>query len=180
MTLALTKLLLLGVALGLDSFRVSIGLGALHPPPQRRLALAAAFGFCDGASPLVGIWVGKIFATWLANLSEFCGPFVLAGYGLYLIVVSGIGRKQEIETNWQLFGLPIVLSVDNLIAGTGLGMLGLSPFLSATVLGFVSGFLAFGGLWLGDYIGRRIPFRAELFCGVVLVGLGLLHFIDVF
>ena len=48
-------LLLLGFALSLDSFRVSVGLGTLKLSRLRQLQIVTAFGVCDALAPLIGL-----------------------------------------------------------------------------------------------------------------------------
>ena len=47
--------LLLGLVLGLDSLRASLGLGVLRRSRARRLMIAVSFGVCDGLAPLLGL-----------------------------------------------------------------------------------------------------------------------------
>ena len=56
-------LLFLGFVLSLDSFRVSLGLGALKLRPARQAQIVLAFGLCDGLAPLVGLLMGKSIET---------------------------------------------------------------------------------------------------------------------
>ena len=68
-----------------------------------------------------------------------------------------------------LFGLPLALSVDNLIAGTGLGLIGISPVVPAIGFGLVTAIMSFAGLCVGRAAVRVIPVRADLLSGVSLV-----------
>jgi putative Mn2+ efflux pump MntP len=68
-----------------------------------------------------------------------------------------------------LFGLPLALSVDNLIAGTGLGLLGFSPVIPAIGFGIVTALMSFVGLCVGRAAVRVIPVRADLLSGISLV-----------
>jgi manganese efflux pump family protein len=67
-----------------------------------------------------------------------------------------------------LFGIPLSLSLDNLLAGTGLGMLGFPPVFTAAVFGAMTALTTFVGLQLGGVVARFIPIRAD-----ILSGLGL-------
>jgi putative Mn2+ efflux pump MntP len=66
--------------------------------------------------------------------------------------------------------LPLSLSVDNLIAGTGLGLLGFYPVLPALFFGAVTAVMSLGGLWLGRLAVRAIPIRSDLLSAVSLLG----------
>jgi putative Mn2+ efflux pump MntP len=61
------------------------------------------------------------------------------------------------------------LSLDNLLAGASLGLLGFSPVVSATVFGATTAVMSIAGLCLGRALGRLIRIRADLFSGVTLI-----------
>jgi putative Mn2+ efflux pump MntP len=65
--------------------------------------------------------------------------------------------------------MPLSLSVDNLLAGAGLGLLGLSPFISAAVFGAMTAVMSLVGLCIGRFAVRLIPIRSDLLSGISLV-----------
>ena len=74
---------------------------------------------------MVGLLVGRYFGKEIGEVAEFIGPIVLLVFGLYLVVQSlQTEAPEELDERWVLFGIPLSLSLDNLLAGTGLGMLG--------------------------------------------------------
>ena len=89
-------------------------------------------------------------AAWTGLL----GPVVLGGFGLYLLLASPEGEEKAAE-GWLCLGLPLTLSLDNLIAGIGLGALGTPILLSAFIIGLISGLLSLLGLCLGSFVVRR-------------------------
>lgn len=165
------SLLLLGFALGLDSLRVSIGLGARKLSDLHRGQIAFAFGLCDAIAPFIGLAFGQSLVATVGEWTEILGPLLLGGYGLYTIYVTWRGGElaQDDDKHWMLFGFPIVLSLDNLVAGIGLGMLGFPVLLSALTLGTISGLMSLAGLYLGSALRRILPTRSELVSGVILL-----------
>ena len=124
----------LGIVLSLDDFRLAIALGAFKLSRRRALRTAVVFGFRDGLSSLVGLLIGRYFGQAIGPVAENLGPIVLAVYGLYLVVRSMQSEEQEeLDERMTLFGTPLSLSLDNLLAGTDLGLLGFSPVFSAAV-----------------------------------------------
>ncbi|HEV8600822.1 MAG TPA: manganese efflux pump [Gemmatimonadales bacterium] len=167
-------ILLLGLALGLDSFRVSLGLGLLRLPFRRRLAIAVAFGLCDGLSPLAGFAIGRLLVDRVSAWTDWLGPLVLCLYGIYMVVVARLPEGDERQARWVL-GLPVVLSLDNLVAGVGLGALGFPVWGSAAVLGLASGVLAWAGLSVGASAARYLPRAAALGGGAVMIAVGVVE-----
>lgn len=167
----MTALLALGVALGLDSFRVSLGLGTLPLRWARRLSIALAFGLCDALALLAGSALGGAFVNLLSQPAEYLGPVVLGSYGLYLIYLARYraDSARADDKSWMLFGLPVVLSLDNLIAGIGVGLLGFSVITSTAVIALMSALMSLAGLQLGGALARRVPLPSELVGGLMLV-----------
>src|SRR5215510_12440113 len=144
-------LLVLGFALSLDSFRASLGLGALRLHPLRQLQIVIAFGLCDALAPLIGLLIGKSLLTYVGGWIEQLGPLLLCAYGVYVIYIARRYADTEAPADrWMVLGLPLSLSLDNLVAGTTLGMVGFPLLLSVTVIGAMSALLSFVGLRLGS------------------------------
>ncbi len=172
---ALISLLILGFVLSLDNFRLSIALGTFKLGWRRALRTAVVFGFWDGLSPLVGVLIGRYFGQAIGPAADTLGPIVLAAYGLYL-VVQGLRAEapEDLDDRMALFGIPLSLSLDNLLAGTGLGMLGFSPVFTAIVFGAITALMSLLGLKLGGALARFIPVRSDLLCGVGLLITGVM------
>ncbi len=168
----IAKLLVLGFILSLDNFRTSLALGPLRLRWRRAAQVAVVFGFWDGVAPLLGVLVGKYVGQAIGPIAEYVGPIALGLYGLYLLVQAlRTEGPEELEDRWSLFGLPLPLSLDNLIAGTSLGLLGFSPFVSAAVFGCITALMSFGGFQIGRLASYVLPIRirSDLLSGVALV-----------
>jgi putative Mn2+ efflux pump MntP len=167
-------LLFLGFALSLDSLRASLGLGALKLRPLRQLQIVIAFGVCDALAPLVGLVIGKSLLAYIGGWIEYVGPLLLCAYGIYVIYIA---RWTDNETHqsdrWMVLGLPLSLSLDNLIAGTTLGMVGFPLLLSVVIIGAMSALLSFAGLRLGGVAAKFLKVRTEMFAGVMLIFVAL-------
>lgn len=164
-------LLLLAFTLSLDSFRVSLGLGATRPRPARQAQIALAFGLCDGLAPLLGLLVGQSLVDYVGGWVEYLGPLMLCGYGLYTVYVARRCAEKESDDNdgWIVFGLPLTLSLDNLVAGASLGVLGFPVLLSVAVIGATSALMSLAGLRLGRVAVNFFKLRSELLGGLALI-----------
>lgn len=175
-------LLLLGFTLSLDSFRVSLSLGAMKLTRARRAQIALAFALCDGLAPLVGLLLGQSLVRYVGAWVEYLAPLVLGLYGCYVIYVArrcGEGESAE-QDHWLVFGIPLSLSLDNLVAGASLGLIGFPVALSAVVIGAMSGLMSLAGLSLGSAAVRYLPVRAEMLGGVALICIALALALEMF
>ena len=173
-------LLLLGFALSLDSFRVSLGLGTLKLSRLRQLQIVIAFGVCDAIAPLIGLLIGKSLLEFIGPWVEHLGPLLLCAYGVYVIYIAKrcAGSETGETDRWMVLGLPLSLSLDNLIAGTTLGMIGFPVLLSVTIIGAMSSLFSLAGLRLGKTAVNLLRFRADLIGGVVLIFIALTFVIE--
>lgn len=164
------EVLVLGFVLSLDNFRVAIALGTVPFGFRRAVQVALMFGLWDAVMPLVGLLIGRQIGESVGDVAELVGAAALGGYGLYL-VISALRRPEpdELDHPLALFGIPLTLSLDNLFAGASLGLLGLSPWLSAAVFGAMTAVLSLVGLRLGRVAARLIRIRSDLLSGVTLI-----------
>lgn len=126
----LANLLALGFILSLDNFRTSIALGTLRLRWARALRIALILGFWDGLAPLVGVLAGNYFGDAIGWIADYVGPIVLGAYGLYLLVQAWrtAAPDDELDHPWvTLFGIPLSLSLDNLLAGASLACSTFNP-----------------------------------------------------
>ncbi|MGW0827861.1 manganese efflux pump MntP [Streptomyces sp. NPDC002845] len=165
-------LLGLGFVLSLDNFRVSIVLGTVPFSLRRALQIALMFGLWDGLMPLAGLLLGHHVGHAIAPVAAYAGSAALGGYGLYLVVRAVRNPKppDEIDDPWvTLFGIPLSLSLDNLVGGASLGLLGFAPWVPAMVFGATTAVTSLIGLYIGRFAAGLIRVRPDLLSGVALI-----------
>jgi putative Mn2+ efflux pump MntP len=163
-------LLILGFTLSLDNFRTAIALGALRLKSRQAGQVALAFGLWDAVAPLAGIFAGHYLGKRIGSTAEYAGAIALGAYGLYLLVRAWRTRPpEEFDQLWALFGLPLPLSLDNVFAGTSLGLLGFSPWLAPAMFGAITALMSFVGLQLGRAAAHVIRVRSDVLAGIALV-----------
>jgi len=173
----IVNLVVLGFFLSLDNFRTAVLLGPLKLSWRRRVAVAANFGVWDGLAPLSGLLAGHYAGVAIGPIADYIGPVALGAFGLYLLLQAWreptAESEEELEHSWTLFGLPLPLSVDNVLAGASLGLLGFSPWISASVFGAMTAVMSFVGLLLGRTAFRllrnRLTVRYEIVTGIALI-----------
>jgi putative Mn2+ efflux pump MntP len=163
------SLLILGFTLSLDNFRTAIALGALQPNWRRCVQVGAMFGFWDGVAPLIGILIGHYWSESIGETGEYIGAIALGGYGLFLVIRAWRTPAPEFDKPWAVFGLLVPLSLDNVVAGASLGLLGVSPWLAPVVFGLCTFAMALVGLQVGRAAAHVIRIRPDLLTGAALV-----------
>lgn len=187
------EIILLAIALAMDAFAVSIGLGAKSqkqtPDYLLRLAFYAAlyFGIAQGIMPLIGYLLGAALLGWLASAAPWIGGFILIGLGgkmLYEAVKSDEQPSSEYiqELNQESFKvinqrtmltLAIATSIDAMAAGFTLNLLAVNAWLACFVIAIITAGFSFFGVYLGKKSGVWLEDKAEILGGVVLMAIGV-------
>lgn len=165
------RLLLLGVLAGIDNLQVAAALSVAPLTRMRRLLLALAFTICETVSPLVGYALASVLRTRLGAVFDRATPFIVIACGTTIVWLALRERDTAplVNSNWTIFGLPLSLSLDNLLVGVSLGSFGYRPAVAALTIGGTSAVLCLCGIVFGARIRRLIPERAELVSGAALI-----------
>ncbi|HET7435698.1 MAG TPA: manganese efflux pump [Thermoanaerobaculia bacterium] len=169
----MAQLLLLGVLAGLDNLQVAAAVSVAPMARARRMLLMASFATCEIASPLLGVAITYVLRTRFDIAIPAIAPFVVIACGFAIIAYALHEREDEerslLESRWTIVGLPVTLSLDNLLIGVSAATLGHPPLLAALVIGATSASMCVLGVLTGARISRLIPQRAELVSGSALI-----------
>jgi putative Mn2+ efflux pump MntP len=138
-----------------------------------------AFGLFEAVMPLVGLSVGYLFQEKLAPAFDGVGPMILIVCGA-LIIYMALREKDTsnmVNSGWVVLGLPFSLSLDNLVAGLGLGAVGYPVIFSALVIGLISAAMCLLALFFGGLARRWLPGNVEVISGAYLVILAIIRLI---
>lgn len=189
------EVILLAIALAMDAFAVSIGLGAKSQKYSKsyllRLAIYAAlyFGIAQGIMPLIGYLLGVALLGWLAAAAPWIGGFILIGLGAKMLyevfkpddqqpsndTVQKIDKadKLAIINHRTMLTLAIATSIDAMAAGFTLNLLPINAWLACLIIAMVTAVFSFFGVYLGKSSGTWLEDKAEILGGIVLVAIGI-------
>jgi len=173
----MVEVFVLAVALSMDAFAVSIGLGTKYNDRKLSLGLSAGlyFGFFQGLMPLIGYAAGiglfewiEIYAAWIAFiLLAFVG-----GKMIYESQCEGIENNIAKITYKVMFILAIATSIDAMAAGFSLTLLETNPLYACLIIGLTTFVFSWLGVIVGAKSGAYLESKAELLGGVVLILIG--------
>ena len=168
----------LAMALSMDAFAVSIGLGAKQNKVAKKMALMAAgyFGIFQGVMPIFGFLAGKGVLAWVDSYAPWVAFFLLALIGSKMIYESfntGIEEDLRNVTHQVMLMLAIATSIDAMAAGFALTLLNVNIFFSCLAIGIVTYLFSYFGVLIGAKSGTKLENKAELLGGIVLVLIGL-------
>lgn len=184
------EILLLGVALSMDAFAVSMTNGMTEPNMRARKALFTAFlfGLFQFLMPVFGYFGGKILSVLVEKIAPWLS-FVLLGFiGGKMSYDSFHEEKSSFRSSGmgKLFLQAIATSIDALAVGVTLLAAEASSGLPFTVwgcaldIGAVTFSLSLFAVFLGRKIGDRLSEKAQLFGGLILIAIGLKILIESF
>lgn len=171
----------LSAALAMDCFSVSLGMncGSKRLTRSQALRLASFFGGFQFAMPLLGWLAGRGLIGLIERFDHWVAFGLLVVIGGRMVKESfSAGDGDEVCRTDRTRGIPLLVlsvatSVDALAVGLSLGVIGLPVLLTAAVIGAGSFLLTLAGARLGPLVGGVIGRRAELFGGLILIGIGV-------
>lgn len=175
------ELLLLAVGLSMDAFAVSVckGLSMKKATLRAQLTCGAWFGGFQALMPLIGFFLGTLFADAIEAFDHWVAFGLLAIIGINMIreALSGdaecddCGADLSVKT---MFVMAVATSIDAMAVGISLAMAGDVNILWAVFLIGVTTFaLSAAGVGIGNLFGSRFESKAQLCGGVILILLGL-------
>jgi putative Mn2+ efflux pump MntP len=176
------SLILLAFALAADAFAVAVTQGAVASahPWRTAFVVALAFGAAQAVAPLIGWSLGVAFAGLIENWDHWIAFALLSLIGAKMIWDGNRPQRTEEKPAgaWTLFTLAVATSVDAAVAGITLPTLGAPILVSILLIGHVTFFLSFAGVWIGRAGSRAIGSNAEIIGGLILIVIGAKVLID--
>jgi manganese efflux pump family protein len=168
----------LAIALSMDAFAVSIGLGAKQSSSRVKLSLITAgyFGFFQGFMPFLGYWAGKGLLSWIASYAPWIACVLLTVMGIKMIYESfntDIEPELKQITHKAMLLLAIATSIDAMAAGFVLPLLKVNVAFACVLIAIVTYLFSYAGVLIGAKSGQQLGDKAELLGGIVLILIGL-------
>lgn len=183
--MSLIQILLLAVALSMDAMAVSIGTCTRKKAPSRKslLLMAISFGVFQALMPLLGYALGRLGAGFVQSFDHWIAFGLLAIVGGKMIF-EGLFHKEDCEDpedlvagghiHWHtLLVLSIATSIDAAAVGLSLSLIDSPILLPSLLIGCVTFALSWLGGHFGKMLGARMGLFAEVFGGLVLLGIGV-------
>jgi putative Mn2+ efflux pump MntP len=173
-------LALLALALSMDAFAAALSQGAAGADRGAALRIGAAFGFAQGAMPLLGWGLGLAFAQVLRAVDHWIALVLLSALGVKMLreAFSEAEGTPKQFAGWALFTCAVATSIDAAAAGLTLPTIGLPILLSVAPLGATTALLSYGGVLAGRAAGQWLGRYAGAAGGLILIGIGVNIFID--
>jgi putative Mn2+ efflux pump MntP len=170
----------LSLAMSTDAFAAAVGKGAALQRPRLSEALRTGliFGIIEGITPVVGWALGRVAAPYVSAWDHWIAFGLLGALGLHMIWAA-LSDDAEAEVSKPDSHSFLVLaitgfatSIDAMVVGIGLAMVGADITITALAIGFSTFVMVTIGVMLGRVLGLIAGRRAELVGGIVLIAIG--------
>jgi len=176
------ELVLLAVGLSMDAFAVSVckGLCMKKADLRAQTICGAWFGGFQALMPLIGFFLGTLFADAIEAIDHWVAFVLLALIGANMLKEAFTKECDCCDINEAdlsvktMFVMAVATSIDALAVGISLAMAGNVNILAAVALiGVITFLLSAVGVKVGNVFGSRFEKKAQLCGGVILILLGI-------
>ena len=172
------ELFVLAVGLSMDAFAVSVckGLSMKNAGMREGMICGVWFGTFQGIMPLLGFFLGTLFAGAIESFDHWVAFGLLAIIGINMLkeVFAKEEEPHDADLSFKaMFIMAVATSIDAMAVGISLAMAGDVNIVSAVLLIGVTTFvLSAIGVKIGNIFGSRFEKKAQLAGGVILICLG--------
>lgn len=170
------EVIVLAVALSMDAFAVSIGLGSKGNIKGLGLKAGLYFGAFQALMPFLGYLGGKGVLGWVDTYAHWIAFGLLALIGgkmIYEGLQEGIEEDIAAITNKMMLLLAVATSIDAMAAGFSLTLLEVNAYVACAIIGVTTFAFSWLGVRIGEKSGTWLESKAEIFGGVVLILIGV-------
>ncbi len=174
--LEIVTLFSIGIALSMDTFSLSLGVGTFNISNKKALLLALIVSIMHFLMPFIGVLLGNS----LIYLFKINNNFLL---GLILIAISfemmfDLLKKEEKSFDLSFVGMFLFafgVSLDSFSTGLGLNAITEKIYMAMAIFSMCSFCFTYIGLILGKYCNRLLGVYSSVIGAFLLLIIGLLH-----
>ena len=178
------ELLLLALGVSMDAFAVSIckGLAMKKATLKAGLTCGLWFGGFQALMPLIGFFLGTLFADAIQAVDHWVAFILLGIIGINMLKEAfekqedcGCCQDQNADLSVKtMFLMAVATSIDALAVGISLAMAGnVNIFAAVVLIGLFTCGMSTMGVKVGNVFGSRFEKKAQIAGGLILILLGL-------
>ena len=178
------ELLILAVGVSMDAFAVSIckGLSSKEASLTNMGKCGLWFGGFQALMPLIGFFIGTLFADAISAVDHWIAFALLAFIGANMLKEALLGDGEcdcDSDKNADfsfrtMLTMAVATSIDALAVGVSLSLAGeVNIFLAILLIGITTCAFSAVGVKIGSIFGDKFEKKAQIAGGAILVLLGL-------
>ena len=181
--MGILEMFILAVGLSMDALTVSVckGLCMKKATLKSQAICGAWFGGFQGLMPLIGFFLGTLFAESIQAFDHWVAFGLLALIGANMLkeafseeTVDSCDIDGEADLSFKsMFVMAVATSIDALAVGISLAMAGnVNIWIAVALIGIITFILSAVGVKVGHMFGSRFEKKAQFCGGIILILLG--------
>ena len=176
------ELMLLAVGVSMDAFAVSIckGLAMKKATLKAGLTCGVWFGGFQALMPLIGFFLGTLFAEAIEAVDHWVAFVLLGIIGFNMLKEAfhkddcGCCGNHDADLSVKtMFIMAVATSIDALAVGISLAMAGdVNIFMAIALIGLCTCSFCTAGVKIGNVFGSKFEDKAQIAGGLILILLG--------
>ncbi len=177
--MSLLELFLIALGLSMDAFAVAVckGLSVKKLKANHMIITGLYFGLFQGAMPLIGYFLGRIFEKYIVAFDHWIAFILLGLIGANMIRESLSAESEECDASFgfkAMLPMAVATSIDALAVGVTFGLMPDIQIAPAVLFIAVITFaLSAVGVKIGNVFGSRFKSKAEFAGGLILIAMGI-------
>lgn len=173
----LLNILLIAIALSMDTFSLSLGVGTYNLTRKKILTISLAVGIMHFIMPFLGDLIGDQIVTFFKlNSNLFLGCILL--FIAVNLFVEILKKEEPTAIDLSFFGVFLFafgVSIDAFSTGLGLTAITQNKIMAMFVFSAISFFFTMLGLLIGKFASQKLGKKATYFGLFLLVTLAIFH-----
>ena len=172
------SILLIGIALSMDTFSLSLSLGTFNITNKQALKLSIIVGIMHFFMPILGMLLGEK----LISLFELQCDLLLGVILLFIAIqmIVDLIKHEENSFNLNIIGMflfALGVSLDSFSVGLGIKAITENINLATSIFAICSFIFTFTGIMIGKFANKFIGTYASILGVVILLILGIVHIV---
>ncbi len=171
------NILLIGVALSMDTFSLSLGVGTYKLTKRKCFQLAFLVGIMHFIMPLLGNILGdKIMHFFELNSNLFLGCILL--FIAINLLIDMLKKEEDTTIDLSFIGMFLFafgVSIDAFSTGLALTAITQNKILAMLIFSLTSFTFTWVGLNIGNFVSSKLGNKATILGFLLLVVLGIFH-----
>ena len=176
--MSISEIVLIGIALSMDAFAVCVASSMVYTNMTwlRKLSMPIMFGLFQGIMPILGFFLGSLFASFIEKWSGPISLLILGIIGINMIR-EGLAKDEETEpkklTLWILLVQAVATSIDAFAVGVSFAANSANIWQSAPIIAVTTFVLSLIALFVGTKAGEKLGDKADILGGIILIIIGI-------
>lgn len=170
------SILLIGIALSMDTFSLSLSLGTFNITNKQALKLSIIVGIMHFFMPILGMLLGEKIISLFELQCDFLLGVILLFIAIQMII--DLIKHEENSFNLNILGMflfALGVSLDSFSVGLGIKAITENINLATSIFAICSFIFTFIGIMIGKFANKFIGTYASIFGVVILLILGIVH-----